>query len=108
MKHILVIQQYIPTSQVYIERFSCPLSENDIIYPDLNGAVNRLLGSIPSVTYELYDGVTLPTGWSYFKSRALPTASSPAVVLPTNVEVLPTTDGPLADYYFRSRIITLF
>lgn len=108
MRHILIIERWVPAAQIYIERYEAVLSENDILYPDQIGAANRLLRGSNGVTFELTQGVTMPDGWSYYKSQALPVVTPPVVVLPTNVETFPTPETVPGDYEIRCKVVKQF
>lgn len=107
MRHFLVLQRYDTTNDVYNEIASSVLSENDIIYPDLNGALNRILMSIPSIPYVVTTGVgPMADGWNYYNAAAKPAPSVPAVSLPTNNEVLPPVPTVPGSYELRVKIFT--
>jgi hypothetical protein len=107
MRHFLVIQRYNTVNEVYNEVASSVLTENDVIYPDLNGATAKLLMSIPSIPYVTTDGVgPMGDGWSYYNSAAKPAPSVPVVTLPTNDEALPPVDSIPGSYELRCKVFT--
>jgi hypothetical protein len=106
MKHILVIEQYLPTHQVYAEKYSIVISENEITFPDLNGSINKFLNSVPSISFLITQGVTIPDGWTYYKSALKPVPSSPDVTLPVNDQLSPDAEPVPGDYEIRCKIIS--
>lgn len=105
MNHILIVERYVPTSDVYVELYRAVLSNNDIVYPDMNGALNRLLAQSPDQTFECYDGVPQSDGWSYYKSRAVPAPTGYATItLPVNDEEFPAAIPVPGDYEIRVKV----
>ena len=106
MNYFLIVERYVPASKVYVELCRSTLSNNDIVYPDMNGALNRLLAYTPAQTFECYSGVEQADGWSYFKSKAIPApAGFPVVTLPENDQTFPDVVTIPADYEIRAKVI---
>jgi len=108
MNHFLVVERYVPTSKVYIELYRLTLSNNDIVYPDMNNALNKLLTASANQTFECYAGVVQEDGWSYYKSRAIPVPTGFTVVtLPDNDQTFPDAIPVPGDYEIRAKVIDI-